>query len=108
MGLLNEAPFMIKVLAAAAVMSLSLFSVTGAGAFPSAGGSNGLNSPAASGIVQVGGRGHSRGMRGGRGGGRYATRGRRGGRGHGGGYGGGGYGYGGGFCTWVGPVWVCP
>ncbi len=45
---------MIKVLAAAAVMSLSLGSATGAGAFPSAAG---LNDPAASGIVQVKGRG---------------------------------------------------
>jgi hypothetical protein len=99
---------MIKVLAAAAVMSLALGSATGAGAFPSAAG---LNDPAASGIVQVKGRGGSGGhaRAGGHGGRGHAIRsGFRGGRrgGYRGGYG--GYGYGGGFCTWVGPVWVCP
>ena len=112
-GLLNERPLMIKIIAGAAIMSLVLCSAAGAGVFPSAGG---LKSPAASGIVQVAGRGgsphaHAAGVGRGHGGGDF-RRGRvaRGDYGHrrGYGYGYGGGGWGGGVCTWVGPIWVCP
>lgn len=104
---------MIKAIAAAAVMSLVFCSAAGAGAVPSAGG---LKSPAASGIVQVGGRGgharaagHARGHAAYRGGGFRGGRVARGDYGHRHGYGYGyGGGWGGGLCTWVGPVWVCP
>jgi hypothetical protein len=102
---------MIKIIAATAVLSLVVCSATGASAVPTV---SGLTSPAASGIIQVNGRGrgHARAGASGRGHGmRSAFRGGR--RGYRGGYGGGygdygGYGYGGGFCTWVGPFQVCP
>ena len=103
---------MIKIIAAAAFMSLVVCSATGASAVPSAGG---LNDPAASGVIQVkghgggharaGGGGHGHGMRSAYRGGRRGYRG-----GYRGGYGGfyGDYGYGSGFCTWVGPLQICP
>ena len=109
---------MIKLITGAAIMSLVLCSAAGAGVFPSAGG---LKSPAASGIVQVEGRGgsqhaHAAGVgrghvayRGGgfrRGGVARGDYGHRHGYGYGRGYG--GDGWGGGVCTWVGPIWVCP
>jgi hypothetical protein len=108
---------MIKIIAAAAFMSLVVCSATGAGAVPSA---SGLNDPAASGIVQVKGRGgharasgRSRGHASHRGGGFQRGRYARNGRGYSRGYYGRDYGYGGddwgsGFCTWVGPFQVCP
>jgi uncharacterized membrane protein len=85
-------------------------SATSAGTFSSA---SELKAPAASDIVQVGGKSGRSGGGHARAGGRrsYARRGggRRGGGGYGygGGWGGGGWG-GPGICTWVGPVWVCP
>jgi hypothetical protein len=102
---------MIKIIAAAAVMSLVACSATGAGAAPSAGG---LHNPAASGILQIkdrdnhassGARGRDHARRGG-----DFRRGRvaRGDYGRRRGHGFGGNDWGGGFCTWVGPFQVCP
>jgi hypothetical protein len=102
---------MIKTIAAAAAMSLVMYSAAGADTFSSAAG---LNGSATYGAVEVSNRGGNRGggharAGGGHGHGRAIRSGFRGGRR---GYGGGGYGYGGGWgggvCTWVGPVWVCP
>jgi len=93
---------MIKAIAAAALMSLTMWQAAGAATLSS---DSGLKASAASEIVQVkgGGKGHARA-----GGGRRSFA-RRGG-GYRRGHGGGGYGYGGGYgpCMWVGPLWVCP
>ncbi len=106
---------MIKIIAAAAVMSLVVCSASGAGA------AGGLSNPEASGIVQVkDGVGHARAAGRSRGhtanrGSRGFQRGRiaRGGRGYSRGYYGSDYGYrgddwGGSVCTWVGPFQICP